>query len=553
MTITPPEGEPIVQEGRCTDHLFQAPLIFLYIHICYTDLANMEWDIANEPNTKFRLGSITKQFTSMLIMQLVAEGKIQLDEKMTNYLPDYRKDTGNQVNIHHLLTHTSGIPSYTSLPNFFKDVSRNPYTVDEFVKQFCSDSLAFEPGSKYSYSNSGYFVLGAIIEEVTGKTYETVLQKRILDPLHMKNTGYDHHETIITNRATGYEKIPSGYINSAYLDMSLPFSAGSMYSTVEDLYLWNQALYTEDLLSDKYKDIMFRPFLSNYAYGWGVRKILLGASADSLQVVSHGGGINGFNTLITRLVDDKYLIVLLNNTGRTALNRMSIGITNILYGKPYDQPQKPIAEELFKTLSEKNIASAIQHYHDLKKKYPDNYNFRESELNRLGYQLLGLEKVDEAIKIFKLNVEVYPDAANTYDSLGEAYMRHGDTELAIVNYKKTLELNPGNENATKMLSEMGVDVAGLSKDVEVASEILQTYIGQYQLSPSFIITVTRDGDKLLAQATGQSLFQIFPMSNTKFFYKVVDAQITFSLNEAGEVESLTLHQNGRNMPGKKVE
>lgn len=298
---------------------------------------------------------------------------------------------------------------------------------------------------------------------------------------------------------------------------------------------------------------MFRPFLSNYAYGWGVRKILLGASEDSLQVVSHGGGINGFNTLITRLVDDKYLIVLLNNTGRTALNRMSIGITNILYGKPYDQPQKPIAEELFKTLSEKNIASAIQHYHDLKKKYPDNYNFRESELNRLGYQLLGLEKVDEAIKIFKLNVEVYPDAANTYDSLGEAYMKHGDTELAIVNYKKTLELNPGNENATKMLSEMGVDAAGLSKDVEVASEILQTYIGQYQLSPSFIITVTRDGDKLLAQATGQSLFQIFPMSNTKFFYKVVDAQITFSLNEAGEVESLTLHQNGRNMPGKKVE
>ncbi|MCH8035314.1 MAG: serine hydrolase [Bacteroidetes bacterium] len=414
-------------------------------------LANMEWDIANEPNTKFRLGSITKQFTSMLIMQLVAEGKIQLDGKMTNYLSDYRKDTGNKVTIHHLLTHTSGIPSYTSLPNYFKDVSRNPYTVDEFVKQFCSDNLAFEPGSKYSYSNSGYFVLGAIIEKVTGKTYETVLQKRILDPLHMKNTGYDHHETIIANRATGYEKTPNGYINSAYLDMSHPFSAGSMYSTVEDLYLWNQALYTEDLLSDKYKDIMFRPFLSNYAYGWGVRKILLGASEDSLQVVSHGGGINGFNTLITRLVDDKYLIVLLNNTGGTALNRMSIGITNILYGKPYDQPQKPIAEELFKTLSEKNIASAIQHYHDLKKKYPDNYNFRESELNRLGYQLLGLEKVDEAIGIFKLNVESYPASSNVYDSLGEAYMKNGQTELAISNYKKSFELDPSNSNAAEMV------------------------------------------------------------------------------------------------------
>ena len=212
----------------------------------------------------------------------------------------------------------------------------------------------------------------------------------------MKNTGYDHHETIIANRATGYEKNPNGYINSAYLDMSLPFSAGSMYSTVEDLYLWNQALYTEDMLSNKYKNIMFKPFLNNYAYGWGVGKILLAESEDSLQVISHGGGINGFNTLITRLVDDKYLIVLLNNTGGAALNKMSIGITNILYGKPYDQPQKSIAESLFNTLLEKNIASTIEHYHDLKKKYPDEYNFSEGELNRLGYQLLGLE-IDKKI------------------------------------------------------------------------------------------------------------------------------------------------------------
>jgi len=303
-------------------------------------LANMEWDIANEPNTKFRLGSITKQFTSMIIMQLVEEGKIQLDGKITNYLPGYRIDTGNKVTIHHLLTHTSGIPSYTSLPNFLKDVSRNPYTVDEFVKLFCSDSLAFEPGSKFSYNNSGYFLLGAIIEKVTGKTYETVLQKRILDLLHMKNTGYDHHETIIAYRATGYEKTPNSYINSEYINMSVAYTAGAMYSTVEDLYLWNKALYTEDMLSDKYKNIMFKPFLNNYAYGWGVRKILLAESKDSLQVISHGGGINGFNTLITRLVDDKYLIVLLNNTGGTALNKMSIGITNILYGKPYEQPKK---------------------------------------------------------------------------------------------------------------------------------------------------------------------------------------------------------------------
>ncbi len=427
-------------------------------------LANMEWDIANEPNTKFRIGSITKQFTAMLIMQLVEDGKIQLDEKMTHYLPDYRPDTGGKVTIHHLLTHTSGIPSYTNLPNFFKDISQTPYTVDEFVKKFCSDSLAFEPGSKFSYNNSGYFLLGAIIEAVTGETYESVLQKRILDPLQMKNTGYDHHETIIKNRASGYVKTTNGYINSAYLDMSLPFSAGSMYSTVEDLYLWSQALYTEALLSDRYKNIMFKPFLNNYAYGWSVRKIVLAASDDSLQIVSHGGEINGFNTLITRLVDDKYIIVLLNNTGGTDLNRMSIGITNILYGKPYDQPQKSIAEELFKTLAEKNIVSAIKHYHELKKKYPDNYNFRERELNTLGYQLLRSGRIFESIEIFKLNIEVYPNASNVYDSLGEAYLKNGQQILAVKSYKKSLELNPGNINAANMLKKIEKELRSATKD-----------------------------------------------------------------------------------------
>src|SRR5690349_4651879 len=131
-------------------------------------LANMEWNIPNTPDTKFRLGSITKQFTATLTMQLVEQGKIKLDAKISDYLPDYRQDIGQKVTIHQLLTHTSGIPSYTSQPGFFQNVSRNPYKVDEFVKKYASGNLEFEPGSKYSYNNSGYFLLGAIIEQVTG-------------------------------------------------------------------------------------------------------------------------------------------------------------------------------------------------------------------------------------------------------------------------------------------------------------------------------------------------------------------------------------------------
>lgn len=150
-------------------------------------LANMEWNISNEPDTRFRLGSITKQFTAMLILQLAEQGKIKLDGKLSDYLPDYRKDTGGRITIHQLLNHTSGIPSYTSLPGFIADQSRDPYAVDAFIKKYASRDLEFEPGSKYSYNNSGYFLLGAIIEKITGKTYEQALKESILDPLGMKN------------------------------------------------------------------------------------------------------------------------------------------------------------------------------------------------------------------------------------------------------------------------------------------------------------------------------------------------------------------------------
>jgi CubicO group peptidase (beta-lactamase class C family) len=299
-------------------------------------MADMEWDIPNAPDTKFRLGSITKQFTSMLIMQLVQEGKIKLDGKLSDYLSYYRKDTGDKVTIHHLLSHTSGIPSYTSLPGFFKNISRDPYGVEEFIKKYCSGDLKFDPGSKFEYDNSGYFLLGAIIEQLTGGSYEKALQQRILDPLGMKDTGYDHHETILKKRASGYEKPGGAIINAPYLDMSLPYAAGSLYSTVEDLYKWDRALYTDKLLSESNKAIMFKPFLSNYAYGWFVDGQELGNTKEKVLAISHGGGINGFNTLEVRLTSDKSLILLLNNSGGTKLGEMAKNIAAILYDKPFD-------------------------------------------------------------------------------------------------------------------------------------------------------------------------------------------------------------------------
>jgi hypothetical protein len=365
----------------------------------------------------------------------------------------------------------------------------------------------------------------------------------------MKNTGYDQYGTIISKRAAGYVKTAHGYENAPYLDMTIPYAAGSLYSTVEDLFLWDQALYGDKVLSAASKELMFKPNLENYGYGFAITKATLGPGKLVVPVISHDGGINGFNTTIVRMVGDKRLIVLLDNTSQGRyLDGIALGITNILYDQPYESPKQSIAEALLKTVIDKDVAAAIKQYRELKATQSNQYDFREMQLNTLGYQLLGLKKVAEAIEIFKLNVEAYPQAANTYDSLGEAYMTHGDKELAITNYKKSLELNPKNTGATRMLAVL----AGDQKEAKVDAKAYDAFVGDYELAPNFILAITNEDGKLMAQATGQAKNELFPSSATEFFLKVVDAQVTFVKNEQGQVTQLILHQGGRDMPAKKI-
>lgn len=417
-------------------------------------LAQMEWEIPNTPDTRFRLGSITKQFTATLVLRQVERGRIRLDGTLSEYLPDYRKDTGAKVTIHHLLTHTSGIPSYTDSPTFFPEVSRDPYPVAGFVKKFCSGDLEFEPGSKFHYDNSGYFLLGAVLEKVSGRTYEQLLREEILDPLGMKDTGYDRGEIILTRRAAGYEKDLGGYRNAPYLDMSLPYAAGALYSTVEDLYRWDQALYGTAVLSEASKEKMFTPFLEGYAYGWNVRNIPAGEPEAGKKEIGHGGGINGFNTLIRRVPADRSLIVLLNNTGATALGAIARGIREVLAGQEPAPPKQGIAEVIAPVLLGQGAAAAVERYRTLKTTRAADFGFEEFRLNTMGYQLLGRGRTAEAIAIFKLNVEEYPRSGNVYDSLGEAYLKAGQKDLAVVNYRKSLELSPDNQNARDVLKRL---------------------------------------------------------------------------------------------------
>ena len=519
-------------------------------------MANMEWDIPNQPNTKHLIASITKQFTAMLILQLVAEGKLDLQEPITTYLPDYPKGSGDIITTHHLLTHTSGIPDYTEFPKFMEDESRNPYSPAAFVKTFDEKELDFKPGEKYSYSSSGYFILGVLIEKLSGKSYEQILKDKIFTPLNMKDTGYDNHKDILKNRAAGYEKENGNYINSSYLDMTIPYAAGSLYSTVEDLYKWDQALYTTTILPKEYMTMYFKPYIpafdkKHYAYGWEVGYDKIGSSKDSIYTIGHDGSINGFNTNISRATSDKSLVVLLNNTGYAPLYEMTRAIRGIMYGKEYHIPKQTVADVVLAVIEEKGIDEAISKYHSIKDS--ETYSLSARDMNEMGYLLMGSGRKEEASKVFELITKEFPTSSKAYDSYGESLMKLGKKELAVKNYRKSVTLNPNNQNGIDSLKKLGDDISDLVKDVKVSNAILETYIGKYELQPGFILTFTKEGNQLKTQATGRSIFDIFPKSENGFYLKVIDAQLVFNKNDAGEIDSVTFFQGGREMKGKRID
>lgn len=277
-------------------------------------LANIELDVPNKPETKFRLGSITKQFTAAAILQLQEKGKLEVGDPISKYIPG-APAAWNGITIHHLLTHTSGIPSYTGDAGYQNHMRERTGAPLDFIDHFRDRPLEFTPGEKFHYDNSGYFLLGVIIEQVSGMKYEDYLRLKVFEPLQMTDTGYDWPATILKNRASGYSKDSGGKeINADFLDMGQPYAAGSLYSTVLDLYKWDRALYTTKVLNAQSLEAAFTPGQFDwaegikYGYGWGIEQV------HGHKTVGHGGGINGFSTVIWRAIkEDAVAIVLSNN------------------------------------------------------------------------------------------------------------------------------------------------------------------------------------------------------------------------------------------------
>jgi CubicO group peptidase (beta-lactamase class C family) len=298
-------------------------------------VADMELNVQNTPDTKFRLGPITQQFTAMAILELEENGRLSTQDSVCKYILRCPNDW-QEIKIVDLLTHTSGIPDFTDFPEYEK-TSMLPTTVPELLARFENKPLEFKPGNKLKYSSSGYEVLGAVIENVSGEPYARYLAEHIFEPLGMNDTGYDSPARIIPRRASGYRRDGDTGIllNATYLDMSIPYSAGALYSTVNDIYRWDRALYSEKLVSNKSLNQMFTPYRDGYGFGWKILKEF------QRKAVAYGGKINGFSASIRRYPDDDACVIVLSNLQSVDAEKVSHDLGAILFGTHHELPVQP--------------------------------------------------------------------------------------------------------------------------------------------------------------------------------------------------------------------
>jgi CubicO group peptidase (beta-lactamase class C family) len=416
-----------------------------------TGLANLEWKIPNSIDTKFRIGSVTKAFTAILALQLVDRGHLQLDEKLTTYLPQFREKPIGQATIRQLLMHTSGLPDYNKVPPFFRAVQTGNLTREEILTRIGDYELLFEPGKRFNYSNDGYYLLGAAIERVTGKSFERVLTENVLAPVQMASSGYMSRTAVVPKLAEGYRKRLSGIERAPFYEAS---PASGMYATVDDLYRWYRALAQGRLVSPSTRDLMWTAVPSGNAFGWLVRTDSDAQGRARRRIISEGT-VFGFFAWTAYIPDEDATIILLTNMRgpKNYLPVLGQAIIDVLAGRAYTAPRAAIAETLLPIVLAQGAEAAIARYRALKAQ-PERHDAGEEQLNALGYELLNRERVADAILIFALNAAEHPTSSNAFDSLAEAHMRAGHQQQAIEHYERALALNPNNRNASEMLKKL---------------------------------------------------------------------------------------------------
>ncbi len=483
--------------------------------------SNLELDIDMIPENVFEIGSITKQFTAVAILMLEEQGNLNTSDKLSKYISDYPK--GDQVTIHHLLNHTSGIKSYTSMPDFRTQARTDmePITLINFFK---NEPYDFEPGTEYKYNNSAYIVLGYIIEEVSGMPYADFIEQKIFTPLGMETATYGSHSKLIKNRASGYQPLQGGYKNADYLSMTLPYAAGSLMASVDDMLVWQQAIHNNTLITKESKQKAFTSGILingkpiHYGYGWRIDEI------QGVPTIEHGGGIFGYTTYGLYIPsEDIYAVVLHNANGRTSPTDVTIKIAAEALNKSYINPQKV-------TLSDAQL-----------KKWTGTYTFEDDAVRHVTYENGHLYSKREGSEKFK----IFPISDNEF-GFENSFSRY---TFAKAKGKRTATFSSRIQKSKGVESDAKAPKAKVA--IEVAPDILRQYEGVYELQPGFAVTISVKEDKIYAMATGQPEFEIFPEVEDTFFLKVVPAKLVFGRTDNGAVIEVTLHQGGQQLKGIK--
>jgi CubicO group peptidase (beta-lactamase class C family) len=467
-------------------------------------LADIGYKIPAGTTTKFRIGSITKQFIATAILKLQEDGKISVNDTLSKFIPDFPR--GNEVTIHHLLTHTSGIHSFTNRPDFMESAASS-ITSQKMIDLIKTDTFDFNPGDDFEYNNSGFFILGYIIEKITGKPYGEYLKETLFDPLGMKNTGVHASTLILENEATGYAINNSRFEKALDWDMSRAGGAGSLYSTVEDLYLWNEAVFNGKVLKEESLKAAFtsvtlnngtKPVEMDYGYGWTFW------NDRGVRFIGHGGGLNGFLSQLSRQPEEKLTVVVLSNC------------TPAQEGKTPDQIARSIAEyALWQKMSQQisYITDTTFIKADLKN-YEGRYDYGSA---------MVLTVTAEADKLFaqmtgQARFEIFPMGKDEfYWKVVEArikFLRNDAGEIdGAIHYQGGREIN------VKKLPEI--------KTIAVSLTVLEKYCGNYEYEPGMIITITAGNGKLFAQPGGQNRVELYPVSETEFVAKEMNANFKF--------------------------
>lgn len=475
--------------------------------------ANIEWNIPNRPDTKFRLGSVTKQFTAASVLLLEERGELSVDDLVSVHLSDV-PETWEKITIRHLLNHTAGLPNFTSLAEY-REMKVFPMTVAEVVAKFSELPLEFEPGEKMKYSNSGYLLLGYLIEEITEASYAEFVNENIFTALGMADSGYDSNSAIITRRASGYSPSADGPVNTGFIHMSIPHAAGALYSTTEDLLKWERALYGGEVLSARSLEKMTTPKLNDYGFGVTIQ------DSDGRKQFSHGGGIEGFNTLLACYPDTEIAVIVLGNLNGMAPGQIAAQLGKVAHG-----------EEIQLTSERREVTLELAQLEE----YVGTYQLAPQVT--LSVTLDGEQLMTQLSGQRKLRV--FPESEDSF------FLKVVDAQLEFVRgddgavSSVILHQNGRHQNAPRVS-----DTVSMRTEIAVAVEILETYVGSYKFRPGMDMVVTLEDGQLMTQLGPQPKLPIFAESDTSFFAKVVDAQIEFTKDETGVVNALVLHQGPR--------